>query len=402
MNPMNRGDNMSIKKLILEPTVLNIWKDRPLSQCIKKASTSAVLVVNDIYQTEAVKDTGGILINDKGPDLLLNIQNLSTKNLQLLVDSYFEVPLPNPCVFTKKTILFFLQLLVLNAKKKKTSIYEELKNWYQLSDTEISKYMDALNIDINSEIKTIFSKNPQYIEAIVSFLWKYHGFESNHEINLSQDKNILVIPVSLLTKSYYLVVLHYFYKKNWNIFFDTDVPFSLVQEFVVQGSSADIYACRYSNDPLIATLASQADEMWSTAQGDPTTFFNWVGKKAPEALKSYSLTNMKRLLSGLNYSSFLSKYFILSDKTIMLARLQENSEWEAKPFDLDFLISQTIDKGNKDIETLSKKIESLSAKVDQLSDICNKANLTDSEGLNKQFDEMLKKQGNNDNFIDFM
>ncbi|MCT7756057.1 MAG: hypothetical protein N4R41_00290, partial [Lactobacillus iners] len=125
-------------------------------------------------------------------------------------------------------------------------------------------------------------------------------------------------------------------------------------------------------------------------------------KKAPEALKNYSLTNMKRLLSGLNYSSFLSKYFILSDKTIMLARLKENSEWEAKPFDLDFLISQTIDKGNKDIETLSKKIESLSAKVDQLSDICNKANLTDSEGLNKQFDEMLKKQGNNDNFIDFM
>ncbi|MCT7710885.1 MAG: hypothetical protein N5826_04955, partial [Lactobacillus iners] len=68
---------MSIKKLILEPTVLNIWKDRPLSQCIKKTSTSAVLVVNDIYQTEAVKDTEGVLINDKGPDLHLIIQNLS-------------------------------------------------------------------------------------------------------------------------------------------------------------------------------------------------------------------------------------------------------------------------------------------------------------------------------------
>jgi len=69
---------------------------------------------------------------------------------------------------------------------------------------------------------------------------------------------------------------------------------------------------------------------------------------------------------------------------------------------LPILISKTIDKCNKDIENLSKKIENLSAKVDQLSDICNKANLTDSEGLNKQFDEMLKKQGNNDNFIDFM
>lgn len=399
---------MPITQFVLEPPLAIDWLHRPISSQIKKdkrkKNSSKLLILNDIsiagMLQEAKNKNVDVLLcsTDRCPELMLTPDVVGNNaKLQKLVDAYLKLSLAQEKDFSRGSLMLFARIMMCASDITKSyGMLETLKSWFQAPKDKISDLISKVKINEKYKLPKMeqaikmFSMNIDYTEGILNFLWKLHGsnaWQKSENINSGLDSNtITVVPASIFKQdTYFYLLFIYGVISKMEVYIDTDVPFSLVGQYL-NNSQNYFSIARYANSDFndLSFLAANAQNMLSSAQiANQDLFFSWIALHCGDALKDYSLYEINDLLARSPYIRFVGMYFSLKKDQLGLTQYNlKAGRWKTLPFDLHLIREKSLP--NSDMKNIPDS-------SDNKQQIDNSQNFKELKASEKATQEQLKK-----------
>lgn len=402
---------MPITQFVLEPPLAIDWLHRPISSQIKKdnrkKNNSKLLILNDIsiagMLQEAKSKKVAVLLcsTDKCPELMLNPEVVGNNTkLQKLVDAYLQLGLAKEKGFSRGSLMLFTRIMLCASDTTKSyGMLQTLKTWFQAPKDKISDLISKVQINEKYKLPKMeqaikmFSMNIDYTEGILDFLWKLHGsnaWQKGKDIGSALNSgNITVVPASIFKEdTYFYLLFIYGVISKMEVYIDTDVPFSLVNQYL-NNSENYFSIARYANSDFndLSFLAANAQNMLSSAQiSNQDLFFSWIALRCGDALKDYSLYEINDLLARSPYIRFVGMYFSLKKDQLGLTQYNlKAGRWKTLPFDLHLIREKSLpmsvaSNAEKDDSKHSNKLQAN-----------NSHELEEIKANEKEFQEQIEK-----------
>lgn len=397
-----------------------------------------ILILNDTYINDAKAIFSGdayqnkVIFCDKSNknELLLSPSILADKDFRkALVTGYSTL---ESIKATGRSYYyvdgFFILLKLISESNKELPLFT-LGSWQTMNDDDLTNELNSVDLAsltkkekslVTALLKTInkSSHGLKGFKDISNKIWRLHShLMVNGKFKPPTDwltnKALIIVSTTSAKNGLGKVLLRFAFEADIELYLDSLVD---IDKYLhsISAMKADCFISIQRDNNFRWDLGYLADDFYCSTQSfDSSLFVSWLGRRHPDLIKRYTLSDFENAFTKYQFGSYVNAFLGTNKSNLVIYRLTQDNNFVSRDLDLSVVLEQ-VDKKNvekstennlNDITALLDSFKNVESNLEKLAkgindiknnQVQNCKDSNESDAIDRIFEKTLLSQQSND------